>query len=170
MKLFIHFIRLHRIKFLLILIILLAISWCFYNLSDRWGIAYNHARDVIIARYALDTHQLPLLGHFSSAGAFIYVPQWFWIVMIGRLFYLPSSMKAWIWQGVLCVGVTMLSFIIGRKISILTATTSAEFVKSVYNMNGIIVIDINSSSSSKLKERDWYQINPEDISCSRRHA
>lgn len=110
------FVRVHWVKIILVCILLVGIFWRFYDLSDRWGLAYDQARDVIIARFALQTHQLPLLGPFSSAGAFIYGPQWFWIVMLGQLFYLPSFMTPWVWQGILCVGAVIIAFLIGKKV------------------------------------------------------
>lgn len=51
-------------------IVLLSFFLRFYRYSDRWGLAYDQIHDVMIARHAIESIQIPLLGPFSSAGPF----------------------------------------------------------------------------------------------------
>lgn len=53
----------------------------FARYNDRWGLAYDQAHDAVIARYALETRQLPLVGPFSSAGAYQTSGVWYWFIM-----------------------------------------------------------------------------------------
>ena len=53
----------------------------FYNYNNRWGLAYDQAHDALVARYALEAGKIPLVGPFSSAGAFQTGGEWYWIIM-----------------------------------------------------------------------------------------
>lgn len=90
------FIKKNRITILKTLIILLAIFLRFYNYGDRWGLGYDQAHDAIVAQYALHHFKLPLLGPFSSAGAFVTGPEWYWFIMLGTLVFTWSVLSPWI--------------------------------------------------------------------------
>lgn len=68
----------------------------FYKFGDRWGLAYDQAHDAIIAQYALQMHKFPLLGPFSSAGPFQTGGEWYWFIMLGKLFFPFTIMGPWI--------------------------------------------------------------------------
>ena len=116
MDLFISFCRKYWFGISIFLIIVLAGILRFYNYENRWGLAYDQARDVIVAREALKLFQLPLIGPFSSAGEFVYGPQWFWILMVFVGIYPFSVITPWIIQTLLYVGVVGLAIIIGKDI------------------------------------------------------
>lgn len=95
------FLLTHRYLMFLLLIVLLGISLRFFDFSNRFGLAYDQARDLLVAHYALDTQILPLIGPFASAGQFVYGPQWYWI-LIGFVFLSPSLLLGpWILQALL---------------------------------------------------------------------
>lgn len=68
-------------------VVLLGLLARCYRYFDRWGLAFDQAHDTILAQYALQTHQLPLLGPFSSAGPFQTGGEWYWFIMIGRILF-----------------------------------------------------------------------------------
>lgn len=52
---------------LLLVIVLFASFWRFYNYENRWTLHQDQARDAVIGLYAIEIRQLPLLGPPSSA-------------------------------------------------------------------------------------------------------
>jgi hypothetical protein len=106
-----------RFEISLWLVLLLAIILRFFNYFNRWGLAYDQARDVIVSAYALSHHLIPLIGPFSSAGQFVYGPQWYWILMAMVLISGFTVMGPWIIQTLLFVLVVLLMYLIGKEIS-----------------------------------------------------
>jgi hypothetical protein len=82
----------------LILLVILAIGVClrFTNYNSRWGLAYDQAHDVLVARYALQNHKIPLLGPFSSAGPFQTGGQWYWFIMAASWLNINHVITPWI--------------------------------------------------------------------------
>lgn len=97
-----------------LIILLVSLFFRFYNYSNRWGLAYDQASAAIIARYALSTFQLPLLGPFSSGGPFQTGGEWYWLVMIGTALYPFHVMSPWIFITGLTVVSVMVSILIGK--------------------------------------------------------
>lgn len=85
-------------QILIFLIILLAIILRFANYQNRWGLAIDQAYSAVIARHALETHKIPLLGPFSSAGPFQTGGEWYWIIMVGTLIYPFSVITPWVFM------------------------------------------------------------------------
>lgn len=75
----------------------------FYQYSDRWGLAYDQAHDALVARAAVKHGQFPLLGPFSSAGAFQTGGEWYWIIMAGTALYPHSVVTPWFFMTTLYV-------------------------------------------------------------------
>ncbi|MCX8009126.1 MAG: hypothetical protein N3A54_05525, partial [Patescibacteria group bacterium] len=76
-----------KIQILLFISFILMLS-CFlrfFRYSDRWGLAYDQAHDALIARHAIASGQMPLVGPFSSAGPFQISGVWYWFIMFGTL-------------------------------------------------------------------------------------
>ncbi|MGA2911260.1 MAG: glycosyltransferase family 39 protein [Candidatus Levyibacteriota bacterium] len=105
-----------RFEISLSLVILLAVILRFVNYSNRWGLAYDQARDVIVSTYALSHHLIPLTGPFSSAGQFVYGPQWVWIVSAFVAVFPGAIMTPWIIQTLLYVLMVLVMFLIGKEI------------------------------------------------------
>ncbi|MDO8621151.1 MAG: hypothetical protein Q7R31_02630 [Candidatus Levybacteria bacterium] len=137
------------------IILLIATALRFNNYSERWGLAYDQARDVLVAREALKTSSLPLIGPFASAGQFVYGPQWFWILMYMVSVYPYAVMTPWIIQTLLYVGIVWLMVLIGREIEgkrlgliigILTAISTAQLGQST-NLSSPSMVGIVSAAS-----------------------
>src|SRR3990167_10123879 len=78
------------------LIFALSAFFRFYQYEDRWGLAYDQAQFAILARYSVETFQLPLLGPFSSGGPFQTGGEWYWILMLGTTAYPSLVISPWI--------------------------------------------------------------------------
>lgn len=139
MNYFWNFYKTHKFGVTVFLIIFLAFILRFYNYENRWGLAYDQARDVLVARDALRSFKLPLVGPFASAGQFVYGPWWFWILMGLVSVYPYSVITPWVIQTLLYVAVVGLMVIIGKDIysknfglilGILTAISTAQLTQS----------------------------------------
>lgn len=123
-----------------LLIVLLATILRFYNYENRWGLAYDQAHDALIARYAVNNFLLPLLGPFSSAGAFQTGGEWYWIIMIGTVLFPFSIMGPWIFITFLYVIFTILIIWVAKLlvdkifsliVGVLTAISTAQIAQGV---------------------------------------
>lgn len=134
------FFNLHRYYIAISFILIAAVFLRFYDLSDRFGLAYDQARDLLVAREALHIKELPLIGPFASAGQFVYGPQWYWI-LIGFIFLTPGwFLGPWVVLGVLyCICIYLMTRIgqmIGGKklaviVGILVAVSPGGIAQSV---------------------------------------
>lgn len=122
-----------------IAILLLACVLRFYGYEHRWGLAYDQSHDALVAREALYQHKLPLLGPFSSAGAFVTGPQWYWFIMLGTLIYPRAVITPWIILTLLSIFFVCLMMIIGKHvegeffsicIGLLAAVSTGEIAQS----------------------------------------
>lgn len=148
-----QYVRRHWFGICIFFIIILAAILRFYNFENRWGLAYDQARDVLVAREALRTHSIPLIGPFASAGQFVYGPQWYWILMVMIGVYPYSIITPWIAQAFLYVAVVLLMIIIGKEIvsrwfglliGLLTAISPAQVTQATNltspSMVGVITV------------------------------
>jgi len=135
MAYFWRFFKVYKFGAAVFLIILLAFILRFYNYENRWGLAYDQARDILVAREGLRLFSLPLIGPFASAGQFVYGPQWFWILMGLVMVYPYSVITPWVIQTLLYVAIVLLMIIIGKDIlsrnfglvlGLLTAVSTAQ--------------------------------------------
>src|SRR3990170_3035674 len=110
----------------------------FVNFENRWGLAYDQARDVLVAREAIQEQKLPLIGPFASAGQFVYGPQWYWILMLLIGIYPFWLLTPWVLQALLYVGVVLLMILIGHEVQgkrfglllgLLTAVSTAQIAQ-----------------------------------------
>lgn len=111
----------------------------FINYSNRWGLAADQARDVLVSTYALNNHLIPIIGPFSSAGQFVYGPQWFWIILSMVSVFPPAIMVPWILQTLLYIFVVFVMYLVGKEIinknfglllAFLTAISTAQIGQS----------------------------------------
>ena len=112
----VNFLRKHLYKLAVICIVLLAIYLRFYNFENRWGLAYDQAHDALVARYAVYSNKIPLLGPFSSAGAFQTGGEWYWIVMLGTVLFPISVIAPWIFITVLYIFFVLLIIIFAQEL------------------------------------------------------
>lgn len=143
----------HRFAICVVLILLLASFLRFYNYENRWGLAYDQARDLLVASESVKTFQIPLIGPFTSAGPFVYGPQWFWILILLKAIAPSSVIFPWIVQSFLYVITVLIMIYIGKEIEnkplgiilgLLTAVSTAQIAQSTNlispSMTGIFSI------------------------------
>jgi hypothetical protein len=133
------FIKKHKYGIAVFLIIFLAFILRFYGYANRWGLASDQARDVLVVREGLKSFKLPLIGPFASAGQFVYGPQWFWMLMVMVGIYPYAVITPWIMQTLLYVATVGLMITIGKDIcnkqfalilGLLTAISTAQLSNS----------------------------------------
>jgi len=100
---------------ILVAILILSAFLRFYSYSTRWGLAYDQAWFAVIARHALNTFQLPLLGPFASGGPFQTGGEWFWIVMIGTLLNPYSVISSWVFITFLSIFQVYLMYVVAKQ-------------------------------------------------------
>ena len=105
--------KLNKSKKILYAILIFGFILRFYNYQNRWGLAYDQARDVLVSLFALNNNLIPATGPFSSAGQFVYGPQWFWII---SFIYPHAIVTPWIIQTLLYVFTIYVMFLIGKEI------------------------------------------------------
>lgn len=123
-----------------IVLIVLTFVLRFSRYTDRWGLAYDQAHDAMIARFALSSGQIPLLGPFSSAGPFQTSGVWYWFIMVGTFFYPQAVISPWILMTISYVFLVFFSVLLGRYLvdrtfglilGILTMVSTAQIAQSV---------------------------------------
>ncbi len=114
----------------------------FYNYSNRWTLAVDQASFVLLTRYALFNHKIPLLGQFTSAGPFQAGGEWYWLLMSFQSFYPNSLITPWVGITVLYVIFVMVIMLVakelaGKKFAIivgLLATVSTSQISQGVNL------------------------------------
>ncbi len=130
--------KVFRQKFLIaiLLILFLATFLRFYNFQERWGIGDDSTRDIAIAREAIDRHELPMIGSFSSAGPFAFGPLFYWVLMASYVifpFWFTAPIILTVLTSIATVGVLIVCgyLIGGKRLAILMgvlATTAPQLV------------------------------------------
>lgn len=134
-----RFLKAHRFGIAVLLIILLAFLLRFYNFENRWGLAYDQGHDVLVARYAIETHKIPLLGPFSSAGPFQTGGEWYWFIMAGVALYPSLVLAPWLFLTAIYVifvylmirlGMELVNKKFGIIVGLLSAFSTAQIAQS----------------------------------------
>ncbi len=125
--------------FAFILILLTSIFLRFVNYENRWGLAYDQARDAIVSHQILVNMQLPLSGPFSASGPFVFGPFWYWFHALVTFFNPNSVMWLWIVQTSISAVMPIIMFFVGRMIlnnkfglliAFFTAISTAQIAQS----------------------------------------
>lgn len=111
-----RFIKKHYFTISLLIIFFLGFFLRFWNYSNRFGLAYDQAHDVLVAREALRQVKIPLVGPFSSAGPFQTSGTWYWIIMFGSALYMNSILTPWIVMTLLSSLTILLAGYFGKRI------------------------------------------------------
>lgn len=91
--------------YILIFFVLCAVFFRFYNYPFRYGLGEETVRDAVIGIEGARELQAPLVGAFSSAGAFTFGPLFYYQLILFHLL-VPISYSAWIYlsmASVICV-------------------------------------------------------------------
>lgn len=135
------------------LILILATILRFYNYNNRWGLAYDQAHDALVARYALESHKVPLVGPFSSAGPFQTGGEWYWLIMIGTAINSSQVITPWIVMTLLYIGFVIVSYFVGKDmlnkyfgllLALLSSVSTAQVVQSTHlnNQSSLAIISL----------------------------
>ena len=133
------FISKHWFGICIFLLIALSFFLRFYNYEKRWGLAYDQAHDALVARYALESHKIPLVGPFSSAGPFQTGGEWYWFIMAGTAIYPNAVITPWAILTLLCVFFVYLVILVGKDlvnkkfgilVGFLSAISTAQIAQS----------------------------------------
>lgn len=126
----------HLEIFLIIIILMTAIFWRFYNFSSRWTLNQDQARDAIIAHFAIASRQLPLLGPPSSAGPFSFGPLYYWIIILLEIL-IPAINGPWIGFATLSVLSVVLFYFLGKvfdkSLAVIAASLAAFASLDIFN-------------------------------------
>ena len=144
----VQFLKKHWFAISIIVILLLATFFRFYNYTSRYALAGDQARDVLVAREALRSHKLPAIGPFSSAGEFTTGPMWYvWLVLSQAI--LPYTLLApWIILSLTYVAIVYFMILIGKELGgksfgiilgLLTAFSAAQISQSLNVTNPSLV-------------------------------
>lgn len=121
-------------------IVIIAFVLRFYNYNNRWGLAYDQAHDALVARYALEAWKIPLVGPFSSAGAFQTGGEWYWLIMGATALYPQSLLTPWVILTLLSVVFVFCIIRVGIELAgkqfaiiagLLSAFSTAQIAQSV---------------------------------------
>lgn len=124
---------------ILLLIVLLAAFLRFVDYDNRWGLAYDQARDVIVVNEALRRMELPLIGPFSASGPFVFGPLWYWVYMLVISVAPKFMMAPWIFQttvsalmpvGMFFIGKELKDKYLGFLLAFFTAISTAQIAQS----------------------------------------
>lgn len=119
---------------LLLLVILAAVFFRFYNTPARYGFDYDPVRDALIVDYAAKTFQLPLVGAPSGIGPFTFGPWYYYQLVLFKIIF-PVAYSPWIYVGTLSVLTVFIMYKIGALLNgknlglilaLLTALSPAE--------------------------------------------
>ena len=91
------YISLHII--LLILIILVAVFFRFYNTPNRYGFDYDPTRDALVIEYGAKTLQFSMIGPPSGIGPFAFGPWYYYQLIIFKILF-PFEYSPWIYIGI----------------------------------------------------------------------
>ena len=157
-----------KYRTMVILIVLFSFFVRFYNFSLRWGLGSDNARDAIIALEALSRHQLPLMGPFSSAGAFVTGGIYYWFVMAAYVIF-PFFINApWILTGLVSVlSVVLLMYLgkilVGERFSILLgilAMLSPQYVGKAIELGNPTFVTVFSILTIIFFVKLWQKNRP----------
>ncbi len=124
---------------LLLLIALFSFFLRFVNYSNRWGLAYDQARDGIVSHQILVNMEIPISGPFSASGPFVFGPFWYWFHALVTALNPHSVMWLWFVQTSISALMPIVMFFIGRKIidsrfgfivAFFTAISTAQIAQS----------------------------------------
>ncbi len=124
--------RLQRDKFfwLLGLIIFLAAILRLRGFSSHFLLASDTARDILVAKGAILLQQLPWVGSFSSAGPFVFGPNWYWQLMLPQILFPNLFMGPWIIMLIISIFFVVVmglcgQFLGGKKLGLVVALLAA---------------------------------------------
>lgn len=127
----------------LIVIILVAIFWRFWNFDNRWVLNQDQARDAIIGLYALRHNIWPEIGSPSSAGPFNFGPWYDWLIMFWEK-VIPTINGPWIGFAMMSVVSVILYYLTGGWIAGILAAVAVGQVENAPDMLNTVIVGFSS--------------------------
>lgn len=87
-----------------------------YNYYQVWEVGGDSARDILIAREAIERGQVPLIGHFSSAGPIIQGSMYYWLIILSYILFPFSIHSPWVLTLFIGIGTVMVLMYCGKLI------------------------------------------------------
>jgi len=119
---------------LLLIVMLVAVFFRFYNTPNRYGFDIDPTRDGLVVDYAAKTLQFPLIGPPSGIGPFTFGPWYYYQLILFRIIF-PLNFAPWIYIGILStiavfvmykIGVLLEGKKLGLILALFMAVTPAE--------------------------------------------
>lgn len=121
-------------KFLIltVLVLLLAGLIRLRGFTTHFLLASDTARDLLVAAGAIELGKIPLVGSFSSAGPFVFGPNWYWFLMAIESFTQKNFIAPWIIMFIISlifiwVLIQVGKVVGGKKLGLLTGLIAAIF-------------------------------------------
>lgn len=135
---------------LLGLIILLAAVLRLPGLNHGYLLASDTARDILVARGAVTLGQLPWVGSFSSAGPFVFGPNWYWFLMLPAVLAPNFFLGPWVLMFLMSLLFVLTMGLIGRALggrtlglitALITAVSPVVLGNSLYlTQHGLVEV------------------------------
>jgi hypothetical protein len=122
-------------RILLLIAMLIAVFFRFYNTPNRYGFDIDPTRDGLIVDYAAKTLQFPLIGPPSGIGPFTFGPWYYYQLIVFKIIFPFLNFAPWIYIGILStiavfimykIGVLLQGKKLGLLLMVLFALTPAE--------------------------------------------
>ncbi len=126
-------IRLSSLSVIFLIILVLAAILRLYKFNQRWAIDFDPARDILVARAALDLKKIPLIGSFSSAGPFVFGPLFYWFIMLSY-FLTPGFIAA--------------PFLLYTLLDVLFVYIMAKIGQQLWQKQGLLVLGLIAAVST----------------------
>ncbi|MCX6726361.1 MAG: hypothetical protein NTY75_00900, partial [Candidatus Shapirobacteria bacterium] len=126
-------------KILLIIIIVAAVFWRFWDFGNRWVFNQDQARDAIISLYANRNGLIPEIGSPSSAGPFNFGPWYDWMIMFWER-AIPTVNGPWIGFGILAVTSVVFYYLAGGWIAGILAAVAVDAVQNSPDMLNTVIV------------------------------
>lgn len=104
--------KIHQL--LLAVIILVSAILRLRGFGQHYTLSSDSARDVLVAIGALLTGHLPWVGSFSSAGPFVFGPNWYWWLMFWKLIAPNFFLTPWLAMLLVSLIYVVIMYLVGR--------------------------------------------------------
>lgn len=101
-------------KLMLAAIISVATLLRLRDFTQHYTLSSDPARDILVAIGALFAGHLPWVGSFSSAGPFVFGPNWYWWLMFWKLVAPNFFLAPWVGMFFISLAFTVVMYLVGR--------------------------------------------------------
>lgn len=135
-----------------ILVLVLATLFRFWDFPNRYGLWSDQARDALVGRVSVDNRSLPLIGSFSSAGPFTFGPYWYWYSALMSIIF-SSHMGYWIGTSIASlvmiallmwitkkIGTSLMSILVGLLTAISFSQLQSSLGSTQHSMVAVMVV------------------------------